>query len=319
MDEYKILDVHHHLSPPAHLKALKDAGLGRGPELDWFPDQSIAQMAAAGIDKSLLSVSTPAVTFLDTRKAIRVARESNEYAARLQSDYPDHFGFFATVPMPDTDATIREISYSLDELGASGISLLTSYRNVWLGSAQYDPVMDVLNQRHAVVHVHPTAPDCCLDVLPSLSRATIEYPTDTTRAIANIIFGGSADRYPEIQYIFSHGGGTMPFLIERFTTVPTRGRFSEFSRESVLSSLRRFSYDTALISNPGPLSALVHTIPISQIVFGSDYPYRSAEDTATSLHSNFSNDDLRRIGWDNATRLLAEGASLDFEGARGTH
>ena len=151
----------------------------------------------------------------------KVSRGCNEAAAKLVADHPGRFGSFATIPLADTEGALRETEYALDTLKADGISLFSNYGDVWLGHATFAPVYEELNRRKAVVYVHPVLANCCAnlsvakDGVPN-EIAMIEFGTDTTRALAGLIFSGMTTKFPDITWIFAHGGGTMPFLIERF-------------------------------------------------------------------------------------------------------
>jgi predicted TIM-barrel fold metal-dependent hydrolase len=299
------IDVHHHLSPPTHIEALRKLNLGNPRTDTWTPQQSLDEMDKAGVTTALLAVTTPGVTFLTRDDARRIARECNEYGARLKTDFPGRFGLFATVPMSCAEDGTDEIEYAYDTLGTDGICLMTSYGDKWLGHRDFAPVLEVLHRRRAVVHVHPTAPDCCADVLPDIAPSLIEYGTDTTRALASLIFTGTSARYKEISFIFSHGGGTMPYLIERFNNLPNSDkRYASFTSEGVVSELRRFFYDTAIITHPAPLSALTNLIPLSQILFGSDFPLRSAAMSVEGLAAFFDGGGMEAIDSENILRLL---------------
>ena len=154
----------------------------------------------------------------------RIARECNEYQARLAQDHRGRFGSFAMLPMQDSDGALRELEYALDVLKADGIGLLTSYGDKWLGHAQFNPVMDELNRRKAVLYTHPTAANCCRTLQPDVPPTVIEFGTDTSRAITQIVFSGTAARCPDLQFIFSHAGGTLPFLTERLLKMPVIDR-----------------------------------------------------------------------------------------------
>ncbi len=110
---WRAIDVHHHLAPP---KWIGDVVVGRKtgqrPLADWTPAKSVEDMDRGGVARSITSISEPGVYFGDADKARQLARECNDYAARLMSDHPGRFGMFATVPMPDVDGTLREIAYA---------------------------------------------------------------------------------------------------------------------------------------------------------------------------------------------------------------
>lgn len=300
-----IIDVHHHLAPPAYIADLSKRKLGERPTLGWTPEKSLADMDGAGVAVAILSITTPGVWFGDDAAAAALARACNEYGAKLAADGARRFGMFAALPLPDIDASLREIEYALDTLKVDGIGLFTSYGDKWLGDAAFAPVMDELNRRKAVVYTHPTDPSCCRNLLAGVPGPVIEYGTDTTRTIASLLFTGTASRCPYIKFIFSHGGGTMPFLIERFVRLPLLSKAAAANTpEGVKALLQRFHYDTAQVANPAAMAALTKVVPTSQIVFGTDFPFRTARDHVEGLKQIFDEADLRKIGSDNARALL---------------
>jgi 6-methylsalicylate decarboxylase len=300
-----IVDVHHHLAPPAYIADLKQRKLGLPPTLEWTPEKSLADMDAAGVASAILSITTPGIWFGDADAAATLARACNEYGAKLSADTPRRFGLFAALPLPDVDASLREIEYALDTLKAEGIGLFTSYGDKWLGDPAFVPVMDELNRRKAVVYTHPTDPACCRNLIAGVSEPIIEYGTDTSRTIASLLFTGTASRCPDIKFIFSHGGGTMPFLIERFVRLPLLSKAAAANTtEGVTPLLQRFHYDTAQVANPVAMAALTKVVPTSQILFGTDFPYRTALDHVRGLKQIFDDADLRKIASDNARALL---------------
>jgi predicted TIM-barrel fold metal-dependent hydrolase len=208
--------------------------------------------------------------------------------------------------MPDVDGTLREIAYAFDTLKADGICLLTSYGDRWLGHPSFTPVLDELNRRHAVVYTHPATADCCRNLLPEIPATVIEFGTDTSRTITDIVFSGSADRCRDTQFIFSHAGGTIPFLTERLVRLPVQNPAMQTRvPRGVLTELRRFYYDTAWSAHPMALASLMRLVPVTQILFGSDYPYRTGEDHVRGLVDyGFAAQDLRAIERENALRIL---------------
>ncbi len=286
------VDVHHHITAPTWLDAVKKAKLDNPPMSNWTPQRSIEDMDKAGTATAITSPTTPQIGFLSAPDAARIARESNEYAKRLMTDFPDE--------------SLGEIEYAFDTLRVDGIGMMTSYGDKWLGDPQFAPVFDELNRRKATVYTHPTTANCCINLVQGIGDATVEYGADTTRTIANLIFSGAAQRYGEINFIFSHGGGVLTAVAERLqiqmvTTPPYKGRFT---RDIVDSQLRRFYYDTAQVANAVTIDALAKLVPTSQIVFGTDYPYRTGAEQAQALAQRFGAGDLKAIDRDNALRIL---------------
>ncbi|HEV8437670.1 MAG TPA: amidohydrolase family protein [Methylomirabilota bacterium] len=300
------IDVHHHHAPPGFVAEITRRQTGQRPLMEWTPAKSIEDMDRAGVATSITSITQPGVWFGDAAAARRLARECNEYAARLVSDYPARFGMFAVVPTPDTDGSLAEIAYALDVLKADGIGLLTSYGDKWLGDLAFIPVMAELNRRKAVVYTHPTTANCCRNLVPDVPPSIIEWGTDTTRTIASLVFSGASVRFPDIQFIFSHGGGTMPFLTERFIRLPLANKELQARLPNgVAHELRRFHYDTAQAAHPMALASLLKLVPVSRVLFGTDFPFRTSEDHVKGLTEyGLSAADLRAIDRDNALRLL---------------
>lgn len=301
------IDVHHHLSPPAYIAAANANNFGEGPMKSWTVSKSLDDMDKAGVATALLSITTPGVNFTSGEPARTLSRECNEYAAKLIADHPGRFGSFAMVPLTDIDGALREIEYALDTLKADGIGLLTSYGDKWLGHPSFLPVMEELNRRKALVYTHPTTANCCVNLVKTLQPVMIEFGTDTTRTIADIIFSGNALKFRDIRWIFSHAGGTMPMLLDRFVRNPFLDPNAKPAvPDGTLAELKRFYYDTAQTSNKAAMSALSAIVPVSQIVFGTDFPYRTSIDHVNALRDCgvFSDAQLADIERGNALKLL---------------
>ena len=301
------IDIHYHVAPPAWEDALRRRNL-MAPQWDgWSVAKAVEDMDRDGVARSIMSITLPGVWFGDDAEARALARSCNDYAAKLRADYPGRFGIFAAVPMPDIDGTLAEIAYALDELKVDGIGFLTSYRDKWFGDAAFAPVMDELDRRRALVYVHPTVADCCRGLTPNVHPMLIEYGADTTRAIAQTVFGGEAQRHPNLRLIFSHGGGAMPFVYQRFISHARHPG----TPPDALAALRHFYYDTAAAAIAPPMLALRQVVPVSQILFGTDYPYGSAGVVARQLRESrvFDTAEIAAIERDNPERLLAGAAT----------
>lgn len=279
------IDVHRHLSPPGYA----DASHGYLPVFPkplagWTPQASIEDMDAAGIALSMLSMpATPGVFYGDVQAARTLSRTSNDYMASLKRDNPNRYGVFAVLPLPDIEGSLHEIAYALDTLKTEGIGLLSSYNGKFLGDPSFAPIWQELDRRHALVFTHPAGNACCNHLQPEFSESVIEYGTDTTRTIASLVFSGASSRYPNVRVIFSHGGGTMPFLIERFRLAAAEPSIAKNLPNGVDAELRRYYYDTAFITNAAAMGALTELVPATHILFGTDFPYRAAAPAVREL------------------------------------
>jgi predicted TIM-barrel fold metal-dependent hydrolase len=300
------IDVHHHYLPPVQAKAFADSHLANAPK--WSAQLSLDDMDKAGVQTSVLSLVQPGVWFADgsVEASRKLARACNDYGAQLRKDYPGRFGLFAAIPLPDIEGSLREIEYALDVLKADGIGLYTSYAGKYLGDAAFVPVFEELNRRKAVVYTHPVSPACCSTMIAGVQDGTVEYASDTTRTIASLIFGdgGTAFRCPDIRFIWSHSGGTLPFLIGRFirqTAVKKDPRMPD----GPVPVVKRFYYEIAQGNLPGQFAALLKLVPVSQLMFGSDYPYREGIEAVEGLNDYpFSDADRVSINRETALRLM---------------
>ena len=298
------IDIHHHMVPPSYAADMKRMGIG-SPR--WTPQMSIDDMDKNDIATSVVALIQPGAFFKNVTADRRMAREANEYAAQMSRDFPGRFGSFATLPLMDVEGSLREITYAYDTLKADGIGLMTSYGDLYLGDKHFWPIWEELNRRKAVIYVHPLQPDCCRNLIPGLPNSSLEYATDTTRTIASMLFSGAANKFPDIRWIWSHSGGTMPFLWSRFTRqeFDMGAKAKEVLPQGVLHEIKRFYYDTAQGHHEGAMAALRVLVPSSQIMFGSDYPYRSAEDVRLGLgERSFTAAEREAIDRGNALRIM---------------
>jgi predicted TIM-barrel fold metal-dependent hydrolase len=301
----QIIDVHHHFVPPAYKEAVQPKRRFQPCMEAWTVQGSIEDMDKAGVATALVSITLPGIHFGNNEEARRLTRICNDYAMEMARNYPGRFGLFAALPWPDVEGSLAEIAYALDTLKADGIGLYTSYDTKWLGHADFAPLFEELNRRKAVVYTHPVCAPCCQGLVPEVNESIIEYGTDTTRTIASLLFTGSAARYPNIKWIFSHAGGTMPFLIERLVNLAKAPPYAAKLPNGLMHELQRFYYDTAQASNPSALGCLRTIVPTSQIMFGTDYPFRlSIEHVEGLAGCGFSAGDLKAVHRDNALRLL---------------
>ena len=211
------IDVHHHFFAQEYRDAMGANALR--PEIrDWTVQRTKEEMDKNGVATAMLSLSPPGIHRGTREQTKALARAINEHAAKMRAQDPVRFGHFASIPMPNVDDAIAEIAYAMDTLKSDGVQLMTSYGNRWPGHPDFDPVFAELNRRKAVVFTHPVAAPCCSGLIPEVGDSEIAFGTDTSYAIASMIFTGASQRFADLSMIFSHGGGTVPYLIRRFVT-----------------------------------------------------------------------------------------------------
>ena len=301
------IDVHRHFSPPLWIAEVRGRELLQPANANWTPAKSLDDMDKGGVAAAMISITNPGLWFGDREATRRIARECNEYGAKLVQQHPTRFGLFAALPLPDVDATLKEIEYALDTLKADGAHFMTSYGDTWLGNDAYRPVMAELNRRKAVVHVHPTAANCCKNLVPDVPAGIMEYGTDTTRAMMGVMFSGTAARFPDIRFIWSHAGGTAPFLAGRIDRASRNAKEHETRMPNgAMAEMRKFYYDTAGAANAGAIASLLKLVTSANIMFGTDFPPggSSLEVAHALAELGFGEADLRAIDRDNAVRLL---------------
>jgi predicted TIM-barrel fold metal-dependent hydrolase len=307
-----MIDVHFHLIPQFYREAVYEAGtgpaIGRYP--DWTPELALELMDRHRIALAMLSLGQPGVGFLPPDKAAAFGRRCNDYSAELIAQHPQHFGCFGLLPMHDIDAAIAEARYCLETLRFEGISLFASYGEKFLGDAAFDPLLRYLDSRNAVVHVHPSLHPSSKSLDLPWPGFMIEYPFDTTRAAVNLLFSGALERFPNIRFILSHAGGTLPFLAWRLSVAPMIDkRLQQRTREEIFAGLKTFWYDNALASGAAPMGALTHIAAPERIVFGSDWPFCNdrvvAEEVADFTAPGFLDPQtVAMIARDNALKLF---------------
>ncbi|WP_158935604.1 amidohydrolase family protein [Burkholderia sp. S171] len=305
------IDVHHHFLPAVFRETMGEVAIGApapnriAPQ--WKIEDSLGVMDRQGITTAV--VSAPPLWMPEMAKTRRLTRACNEFSAQMVADHPTRFGAFAALPLPDATAALKEIQYSLDTLKADGIGLMTNYDDRYLGHADFVPVFDELNRRKAVVYVHPTSCSCNRGLLPDEPDSLIEFPHDTTRTVASLMFSGTFNRCPDIRFIFSHAGGTVPFLATRMAILGAQDKgLARHVPQGVMPILRGLYYDTAISANPISMAALLKLVTPANVLLGTDFPFvpeHGMQATLAGLRDvGFSAGELRAVEGGNAARLL---------------
>ena len=302
-----LIDVHHHILPPgapppmAHLMA------------GWSAAGAVTDMDAAGI---ATGIALPGLLLgADIQQNRALARSWNEFGAQVGRDFPGRFGLFASLPLADVEGSISEIDYAFDHLHADGCGIATNYGELWLGDARFWPIYEKLNDRKAVVFVHPADAPCCAPAKMSymadgMDGSWIEWPMNTARTILSLLSSGALRKYPNIRFVFAHGGGVMPLLVNRIAGLSAwkhvgPEKLKAMFPDGVRAEFGRLHFECAQACSLTNMAALRSLVPDTNILFGSDYPiFPLAYGSGQFAKLDLPPTTRRMIGRTNAEALL---------------
>jgi predicted TIM-barrel fold metal-dependent hydrolase len=314
------IDVHSHFLPDVYVEALSKAGVrtldGGMPIPAWSARAALDMMDRQQIGTAMVSLSSPSTHFLEPARRAALARQVNAAGAALVAAHPGRFGFFATLPMPDIAASLAEMRHVFEVLGVDGVILESNIDGAYLGAPAFAPIFAELNRRQATLFLHPTSPTCFEAVALGRPAPLLEFPLDTTRTLVDLLYARTLQTHPDIKVIVPHGGAALPALVARiaaFANLPFIDP-RPASEAEVFETLARLYYDLALSAHPVPLAALQRLAPISQILFGADWPFTPEAGVARTLRqldeAGLSDDDLQAIARENALRVFPRLARL---------
>ena len=260
-------------------------------------------------------MTSPGAPIAGPAGSIQLARQTNEYLAALRDKNPAKHGFFATLPdLTNVDAAVAEIEYAYDKLKADGVILMTRYSktNMYLGHEAFIPIWKALDDRAAVVLIHPTHPVDTNLVAPNLPQPITDYPHETTRTAVDLVVSNRVRSLKNTKIILSHAGGTLPYIAKRVALVGQLG-LSPKSPEEILEDIGSFYFDLALSSTRINVELLLQFAKPDHIMYGSDYPYGPPKGIRSFIE-DFDKEGLdpelhQAINWGNALKLFPRFAS----------
>ena len=277
-----VIDVHSHIITPEFVSALENEGrlMDEGFPLPKYDvENHLKWMDEAGIETSVLTLAAPQPS------SAEVVRQTNEAAARIKKEHPGRYLFCAALPLPDVNAAIREAIYALDTLKADGIKLATNIGGQYLGAPELDTLFSVLNERKAVVILHPHRPEPVnKQVIQQTPLAMQEYLSETTRAVSNMISRNVLARYNNIKVVVPHCGAYLPLAIPRMKTLTPVMQANKMVGEiDYEANLRALYYDLAGAHSPEVIRMLLTITTPDHLLYGSDYPYVAPQVLKQSL------------------------------------
>ena len=283
------IDVHTHFIPDSYLSELDSIGITTKeigfPMARWVESERLELMDRNDIQTEVLSLSSPALRYFTGPKAASVGRSLNEELKGIVDGHPTRFGGFAILPLPDVDASLKEIEYTFDQLKLDGVAVMTNYDGIFLGNPKFAPVLDELNRRKAVMFVHPTEGPSNDILVQGYPAPAFEYPAESTRMVVSLIDSDTITRCPALKIIVSHGGGTLALIKPRLAVLLPwkRKEDPQAGAERVNAAIDSLYFDTAIVNYPASLAAIHAMHDVSKILTGYDLPFFPAPEIATSL------------------------------------
>ncbi|MBQ0161270.1 MAG: amidohydrolase [Bacteroidales bacterium] len=311
----QVIDSHAHMIPQSYLDCLAshDALLDEDfPIPHWDVDEHLLFMDEAGIACSVLTLPAPQPWFEDSEESAKVIRQANEEMAAAKAQHKGRFLFCAALPLPDVDAAVREAIYALDTLHADGVKLASNSCGLYLGDPALDPLMEVLNERGAVIITHPHKPSTNNETLTSVvPLASYEYLAETSRAILNMVGHNVMVRYPQLKVVVPHCGSFLPLAVPRMQSLmPVMNSVGYLQGVDIKQNLQALYYDLAGAATPETIRELLTITSPSHLLYGTDYPYVKAPvlvKNLSSLRANLADivpDDVDNILYKNAIQLF---------------
>ena len=277
-----VIDVHSHIITPEFVSSLESEGreMDEGFPLPKYDvENHLRWMDEAGVQTSVLTLAAPQPT------SAEVVRQTNEAAARIKKQHPGRFLFCAALPLPDVTKAIEEVKYALDVLKADGIKLATNVDGQYLGAPELDTLFSVLNERKAVVILHPHRPEPVnRQVMQQTPLAMQEYLSETTRAVSNMISRNVLARYNNIKVIVPHCGAYLPLAIPRMKSLTPVMQANKMVGEiDYEANLQALYFDLAGAHSPEVIRMLLSITTPDHLLYGSDYPYAAPQVLTQSL------------------------------------
>ncbi|MGN2637035.1 amidohydrolase family protein [Nocardia takedensis] len=313
------IDVHHHILPDYYLSALAELGVpSLLPNVDrptWTVESSLAMMDRQGIRAAVVSV-WPGVPDLPAAEAGRFARRINRWFAEFVAQHDDRFGAFAILPFPHVDEVLTEFEYAIDVLGLDGVGLITNYRGLYVADRVLDPFHAEAARRGTPLFVHPTAPACTGQPNFGLPISLYEFPFETVRLGAQLIYEKTLERHPGLRMILSHGGGGLAYYAGRLTYGPLiNAALADRIDDDPIGSLRGLYYDVAMGGDEFALASFRKFADPARILVGTDFPLMpesfSAENGKALLAlGGFDDADTAMLNYANAEKLFPRFGSI---------
>ncbi|MBF7023163.1 amidohydrolase family protein [Staphylococcus kloosii] len=306
------IDLHSHYISPGFTQFLDDYFDGQGdgvPTPHFSIENYLTLMKEADIDYGVLSISSPHLSAAPDEEMLKLTEEVNDYGANLAKNYKDKIGFFASLPLPLVEESVKAIDYALDVQNAHGFTLPTNARGIYLGDQRLDDILAKLNERQALVAIHPNEPKPINDdIKAEILTPLMEFFFDTTRTIIFMNQNNVFSRYPNIKWIVPHSGALLPIIVQR-VDMGNKMFDVENQPDDLEQTMQSLYFDLAGKVLPHQLPTLLTMVDENKIVYGADAPY-TTDNVVKLLNDELESSSLltdeqqQKFFYDNAQNLI---------------
>lgn len=307
------IDLHSHYISPGFAQFLDDYFDGQGdgvPTPHFSIENYLMLMQEADIDYGVLSISSPHLSAAPDEEMLKLTEEVNDYGANLAKSYKDKIGFFASLPLPLVEESVKAIDYGLDVQNAHGFTLPTNARGIYLGDQRLDDILAKLNERHALVAIHPNEPKPINDdIKTEILTPLMEFFFDTTRTIIFMNQNNVFSRYPNIKWIVPHSGALLPIIVQR-VDMGNKMFDVENQPDDLEQTMQSLYFDLAGKVLPHQLPTLLTMVDENKIIYGADAPY-TTDNVVKLLNDELESSSLltdeqrQKFFYDNAQNLIS--------------
>jgi aminocarboxymuconate-semialdehyde decarboxylase len=328
------IDVHAHYVPPQLIAAIKAKGSEIGVRLapadggrealafdygfkvrPFFPRlvEPVAQRHAwldeQHIDRQIVGTWPDIFGYgLPLPHCIAWHRMLNDTLSEWCADNAKRFSWISSVPLIDAAAAAQELERSAG-LGAIGVIISSNIENTNLGELALDPFWRKAEALGLPILIHPVLVGPSPRVAKFALAQIAQYTFDTTLGIGSLLMSGVMDRFPKLKLLWSHGGGTYPYLAGRFDIMHRRmdkAAQGDVAAKPPSAYASQMSYDS-IVHAPKALRFLIDVVGLDNVLLGTDYSFPPAdmEPLALLRAAGLSKADTDAIADANPRRLFA--------------
>ena len=275
----------------------------------WHPKERILEFSKSNVDIQVLSTIPVLFSYwAKDKEAIQLSEFLNNHIYEVITDNKTNFLGLGTIPMQNTNLAIKEMDRCINKLNFPGVQIGTNINGQNLDEDKFLPIFEHAEKIGCSIFVHPWDMMGASEIGKYWLPWLVGMPAETTRAICSLIFGGILEKYPNLKFAFSHGGGSFPFTLGRINHgFKVRPDLCAVNNNILPSEYIGKFYIDSLVHDKKTLEFLITIIGYEKIALGTDYPFPLGEKMPGKLIENLN------ISKNKKQRMLA-GTAIEWLG-----